>query len=125
MAKIIALHQSDALTLPLAGGAALRATPFRETARIALTLFGPGGGNAGGVILGASRARLLGSWLLRLADEAGADSPGGRPAPCDGSCAEPRVRRPAAPRRVTGPARSADRRDPSRSTPLRPTPAPG
>src|SRR5437870_13911099 len=79
MAKIIALHQSDALTLPLAGGAALRATPFRETARIALTLFGPGGGNAGGVILGASRARLLGSWLLRLADEAGADSPGGRP----------------------------------------------
>ena len=79
MAKIIALHQSDALTLPLAGGAALRATPFRETARSALTLFGPGGGNAGGVILGASRARLLGSWLLRLADEAGADSPGGRP----------------------------------------------
>src|SRR2546428_6891954 len=79
MAKIIALHQSDALTLPLAGGAALRATPFRETARVALTLFGPGGGNAGGVILGASRARLLGSWLLRLADEAGADAPGGRP----------------------------------------------
>ena len=79
MAKIIALHQSDALTLPLAGGAALRATPFRETARVALALFGPGGGNAGGVILGASRARLLGSWLLRMADEAGADTPGGRP----------------------------------------------
>src|SRR3989442_2684038 len=80
MAKIIALHQSDALTLPLAGGAALRATPFRETARVALTLFGPGGGNAGGVILGASRARLLGSWLLRMADAAGSDAPD-RPRP--------------------------------------------
>ena len=78
MAKIFTLHQSDALTLPLAGGAALRATPFRETPRVALTLFGPGGGNAGGVILGASRARLLGSWLLRLADQAEACTPGGR-----------------------------------------------
>jgi len=80
MAKIVTLHESDALTLPLAGGAALRATPFRETARVALTLFGPGGGNAGGVILGASRARLLGSWLLRMADVAGSDAPD-RPRP--------------------------------------------
>src|SRR5438445_13875126 len=80
MAKIVTLHESDALTLPLAGGAALRATPFRETARVALTLFGPGGGNAGGVILGASRARLLGSWLLRMADAAGSDAPD-RPPP--------------------------------------------
>jgi len=78
MAKIMTLHQSDALTLPLAGGAALRATPFRETPRVALTLFGPSGGNAGGVILGASRARLLGSWLLRLADQAEACMPAGR-----------------------------------------------
>ena len=46
---------------------------------MALTLFGPGGGNAGGVILGAARARLLGSWLLRMADEAGADASTGRP----------------------------------------------
>ena len=81
MAKIITLHESDALTLPLAGGAALRATPFRETARVALTLFGPGGGNAGGVILGASRARLLGSWLLRMAVGGGSDAPDGRRRP--------------------------------------------
>src|SRR2546430_4544610 len=92
MAKIVTLHESDALTLPLAGGAALRATPFRETARVALTLFGPGGGNAGGVILGASRARLLGSWLLRMADVAGSDAPH-RPRPA------PRVPRSAGPRR--------------------------
>ena len=40
MAKIVTLHESDALTLPLAGGAALRATPFRETARVALVPLG-------------------------------------------------------------------------------------
>jgi hypothetical protein len=45
---------------------------------VALTLFGPSGGNAGGVILCASRARLLGSWLLRLADQAEACPPAGR-----------------------------------------------
>jgi len=32
------------------------------------------------VILGASRARLLGSWLLRMADAAGSDAPD-RPRP--------------------------------------------
>lgn len=78
MAKIIALHETDSLMLPLADGAQLRATPFRESPRVALTLFGPGGGNAGGVILHASRARLLGSWLLRMADETGADLPAAR-----------------------------------------------
>src|SRR5439155_815179 len=59
MAKIVTLHESDALTLPLAGGAALRATPFRETARVALTLFGPGGGAGqarAGSRTGAARA---------------------------------------------------------------------
>jgi hypothetical protein len=79
MAKIIPLHQHDALTLPLADGAALRATAFRETARVALAIFGPSGGNAGGVILQASRARLLGTWLLKLADEAGAEADRPRP----------------------------------------------
>jgi len=73
MAKIVSLHQADGLLLPLADGATLRVTPFRESPRVALTIVGPGGGNFGGVILNAERARLLGSWLLKLADETGAD----------------------------------------------------
>ncbi len=71
MAKIVPLHDLDALALPLDRGAALRVTPFHHSARIALTLHGPDGGNAGGVILNASRARLLGSWLMKLAESAG------------------------------------------------------
>jgi len=70
MPKVVPLHQSDSLTLPLADGAMLQVTPFRESPRVALTLIGPGGGDAGGVIIHARRARLLASWLLRLADEA-------------------------------------------------------
>jgi hypothetical protein len=71
MRKLIRLHQSDALTLPLADGATLRLTPFRDSPYVTLAFFGPGGGDAGGVILRAERARLLASWLYRLADECG------------------------------------------------------
>ncbi len=75
MAKIIALHESESLSLPLADGATLRVTVFRESPRVALTVHGPDGGNAGGVILGAEHARLVGSWLQKLADEAGVERP--------------------------------------------------
>jgi hypothetical protein len=66
--KIVALHDAEALTLPLADGSMLRVTAFQESPRIALTIHGPGGGDAGGVILRATRARLLASWLARFAD---------------------------------------------------------
>jgi hypothetical protein len=68
MAKVVSLHESDSLTLPLDGGAVLRVTPFRETPRVAITLFGPEGGDQGGVILSAKRARLLGTWLVRATE---------------------------------------------------------
>jgi hypothetical protein len=66
--KVVSLHDESALALPLANGCKLRVTAFQESPRIALTIHGPGGGDAGGVILGADRARLLASWLERLAD---------------------------------------------------------
>jgi len=69
MSKVVPLHQPDSLTMPLANGATLSVTPFRESPRVALTLFGPSGGNAGGFILNVSRARVLASWLLKIADE--------------------------------------------------------
>jgi len=72
--KIVCLHQADGLQMPLAHGATLQVTPFRESPRVALTIVGPGGGDFGGVILNAERARLLGSWLLKLAGETGQDS---------------------------------------------------
>jgi hypothetical protein len=68
MAKVVSLHETDSLTLPLAGGAVLRVTPFRETPRVAITLIGPEGGDEGGVILSAKRARLLGTWLVRATE---------------------------------------------------------
>lgn len=82
MAQIVSLHQADGMLLPLADGATLRVTPFRESPRIALTVVGPGGGDGGGVILHASRARLLATWLLKLADEVdGATAGPARPRP--------------------------------------------
>jgi hypothetical protein len=74
MGKLVSLHEATALTLPLSDGACLRVTPFRESARVAVSIHGPGGGDAGGVLLGLDRARLLASWLLRIAD--GAEAPG-------------------------------------------------
>jgi hypothetical protein len=78
-ANVVPLHQADALILPLAEGAVLRITPFRETPRVALSIFGPGGGDAGGVILSPARARLLASWLVMAADECEGTRPASRP----------------------------------------------
>lgn len=66
--KVVPLHEVDTLALPLADGSMLRVTAFQESPRIALTIHGPGGGNAGGFILRPERARLLASWLARFAD---------------------------------------------------------
>ena len=41
MSKVVRLHQPDALKLPLAGGAALELTPFRDSPHVALSLIGP------------------------------------------------------------------------------------
>jgi hypothetical protein len=81
MSKIVPLHQTDSLVMPLADGATLRVTRFLETPRVAVTLYGPEGGNVGGVILQSDRARLLASWLERMANEseAGWDGPSRRP----------------------------------------------
>ncbi|MFN8544847.1 MAG: hypothetical protein U0807_11690 [Candidatus Binatia bacterium] len=68
MAKVVPLHESETLALPLGEGARLTVTAFRESPRVALAIYGPGGGDAGGAILHADRARLLASWLHRLAD---------------------------------------------------------
>ncbi len=95
MAKVVPLHQPDALVMPLADGASLHVTLFRESNRVAVTLYGPGGGDGGGVILQTRRARLLGSWLLRLADESEA---AGRPRPTPRAAA-PTDRRAPAPAR--------------------------
>jgi hypothetical protein len=65
----VPLHQIDSLVMPLASGATLRVTRFVESPRVAVTLYGPEGGNVGGVILQSDRARLLASWLERMADE--------------------------------------------------------
>jgi hypothetical protein len=80
MSKIVPLHQVDSLVMPLADGASLRVTRFLESPRVAITLYGPEGGNAGGVILQTDRARLLASWLEKMADEseAGWVSPSSR-----------------------------------------------
>jgi hypothetical protein len=73
MGKVVPLHEVDSLVMPLAEGASLRVTRFLESPRVAISVHGPGGGDAGGVILHAERARLLASWLLRMADECGGD----------------------------------------------------
>lgn len=73
MGKVVPLHEVDSLVMPLAEGASLRVTRFLESPRVAISIHGPGGGDAGGVILHADRARLLASWLVRMADECGGD----------------------------------------------------
>lgn len=80
MSDVVALHDSEALSLPLAGGFSVKLTAFRTSPRIALTIHGPNGGDAGGFVLSAERARLLGSWLVALAGEAGVHE-GARTAP--------------------------------------------
>ena len=76
MGKVVPLHEVDSLVMPLAEGASLRVTRFLESPRVALSIHGPGGGDAGGVILHAERARLLASWLLRMAAECGGHDSG-------------------------------------------------
>jgi hypothetical protein len=71
MAKVVQLHRADSFTMPLAEGTMLQVTPFRESRRVAITLFGPAGGHAGGVVLRADRAHMLASWVDRAADECG------------------------------------------------------
>jgi hypothetical protein len=80
MSKIVPLHQVDALVMPLADGASLKVTRFLESQPVAVTLHGPGGGDGGGVILRTDRARLLASWLERMADASDASSPATRAA---------------------------------------------
>jgi hypothetical protein len=55
------------LAIPLFEGALLRCVPCRETAQVLLALYGPRGGDAGGVVLGPERAAVLGAWLQRWA----------------------------------------------------------
>ncbi len=88
MTKILPLHQTDALVMPLADGASLKVTRFVESRRVAVTFHGRGGGDAGGVILQTHRARLLASWLERMADAN------------DGASSIPRAARPSAPRQL-------------------------
>jgi hypothetical protein len=88
MGTVFPLHQADSLTMPLADGATLRVIPFRESPRVAMAFYGPGGGDAGGAVLTARRARLLASWLLRLADECG--TPAARPLSALGRGISPR-----------------------------------
>jgi hypothetical protein len=78
MSKVVPLHQIDSLVMPLASGASLRVTRFLKSPRVAVTLYGPEGGNVGGVILQTDRARLLASWLERMADESEAGWVGAR-----------------------------------------------
>ncbi len=79
MGKVVPLHEVDSLVMPLAEGASLRVTRFLESPRVAISVHGPGGGDAGGVILHADRARLLASWLLRMANECGGDDTDAQP----------------------------------------------
>ena len=66
--KVIALNHEGTRALKLADGFELRVTRFEESPRIALTIHGPEGGDAGGVILRPERALLLASWLALFAD---------------------------------------------------------
>jgi GAF domain-containing protein len=78
MAKVVSLPVSPdgRLAIPLFDGALLHVVPCRETPHVMVALYGPRGGDAGGVVLHADRAALLGRWLERLAVGKGA-----RPAP--------------------------------------------
>lgn len=71
MSKVVSFHSADGHILPLAGGSTLHVTSFRDSARVAVTIVGPSGGDGGGFILSADRARLLASWLLMATDDDG------------------------------------------------------
>jgi hypothetical protein len=69
MSKVVSFHSADGRILPLAGGSTLHVTSFRDSARVAVTIVGPSGGDGGGFILSSGRARLLASWLLMATDD--------------------------------------------------------
>src|SRR5262249_41562387 len=87
MARIVRLHSTDSLALPLACGGRLSAMALRERPFVLIAINGPRGGDEGGVALTTKRARLLASWLVELADAAGRSPPPKAPSP-------PKVRRP-------------------------------
>lgn len=71
MGKVVALHEADALVMPLANGASLRITRFVGSRRVAVMIHGPGGGDAGGFIVTPQRALMLASWLTAAAEGRG------------------------------------------------------
>src|SRR5262245_63876150 len=75
MARIVRLHSTDSLVLPLACGGRLSAMALRQRPCVLIGINGPRGGDAGGVALSAKRARLLASWLVELADVAERSTP--------------------------------------------------
>ena len=75
MSKVVSFHSADGRIMPLAGGSTLHVTCFRDSARVAVTIVGPRGGDGGGFILSTERARLLASWLLMATDDAGVAPP--------------------------------------------------
>lgn len=91
MAKVIPLPVAPdgPLAIPLSDGALLRLVPCRESPHVLLALYGPRGGNAGGVMLHADRAQLLGEWLVRLAAQYGVHERGRRKQAAAGAPALP------------------------------------
>jgi len=81
MANVISLPVAPdgPLAIPLFDGSLLRLVPCRQSPYVLLALYGPRGGNAGGVVLHADRARLLGEWLRRLTAGVAARRRGARP----------------------------------------------
>ena len=92
MSKVVPFHSADGWIMPLSGGSTVHVTSFRESARIALSIVGPNGGDGGGFILTAEHARVLASWLLM-------ETP-------DEELAPPPERTPPSPDRVPGQVRA-------------------
>jgi GAF domain-containing protein len=67
------------MTVPVARGASVRLTPFRDSPHVLLELRGPSGGDLGALVLHADNARLLASGLVRVADGEGTPEPAEAP----------------------------------------------
>jgi hypothetical protein len=91
MSKVVSFHSADGWIMPLTEGSTVHVTSFRESARVAVSIVGPNGGDAGGFILTAEHARILGSWLMETSDE---------------ELAPPPERTPPSPDRVPGQVRA-------------------
>ena len=81
MSKVVPFHSADGWIMPLTGGSTVHVTSFRDTARVAVSIVGPHGGDAGGFILTAEHARILGTWLLMEASDEGLAPPPERTPP--------------------------------------------